>query len=194
MLELQQPYNQFSEHDEEVLSRLASEATGRFCEIGCWTGHSTSILARRAKELGTKLIVIDNFKGNEGTPLSEYAKENNVQEIFIDNMKKLGLWDSIILFCLDSKEAHQYIEGSSLGLLFIDAGHSYSDVLSDIVHYLPKVKANGIICGHDYESNTYDEKYINEDYVDGKHHGVIKAVNETFRKTVNYEGRMWWVK
>lgn len=185
---LQVPYNQFSEHDEMKLSELVNRAPhGLFCEIGCWVGHSTSILAKRSN-----VIVVDNFNGNEGTFLRDFAKDNDVKTIFIENMKALNLWDNIQLFAMDSSEAHKYIDDSVLSLLFIDAGHTYEDIKRDLKNYIPKVKSGGIICGHDYESDTYDESHINEDYVNGKHHGVIKAVNEIFGK-VNYEGRMWWV-
>jgi hypothetical protein len=186
MLTLQEPYNQFSEHDEKTLTNLVSQVDGLFCEVGCWTGHSTSILAKKAKT-----IVVDNFGGNEGTPLKEFARDNKVKDMFVENMKTLNLWDKIQLFIMDSSEAHKYIKDNSISLMFIDAGHTYEDVKNDLINYIPKVVKGGILCGHDYESDTYDERYINEDYVDGKHHGVIKAVNEIVGK-VNHEGRMWW--
>lgn len=192
MLNLQQPYNQFSEHDEKTLQRIVDNVTtGFLCEIGCWTGHSTSILAQKAKDIGTKLIVIDSFEGNEGTPLIEFSKDNDVKSIFINNMKELDLWDSIILFHMKSDEAFKFLDDKSLSFLFIDAGHTYSDVLSDLKKYSGKLSDNAVLCGHDYESSSYDERFINEDYADGKHHGVIKAVNE-FLGTVSFEGRMWW--
>ena len=186
------PYNQFSEHDEKILTNLVNKISrGIFCEIGCWTGHSTSIIANRAKELGTRVIVIDNFKGNEGTPLEEFARDNNVKEIFLNNMSDMGYRDgTVILYEDSSSNAHKYI-GNFLSFLFIDASHKYEDVKNDLLNYKDKVRVGGIICGHDYESDTYDEKNINEDYVNGKHHGVIKAVNEVFGK-VEHEGRMWW--
>lgn len=190
-----EPYNQFSEHDERILSELVNKVSrGIFCEIGCWTGHSTSIIAKRAKELGTRVIVIDSFEGNEGTPLKEFAKENNVERIFRENMKELGFNEGIgtvIIYKDKSDSAHSYV-GNFLSFLFIDASHKYGDVKKDLLNYKDKILDGGIICGHDYESDTYDERYINEDYVDGKHHGVIKAVNEVFGK-VEHDGRMWWV-
>ena len=183
-----EPYDQFSEHDEKTLTKIASGVDGTFCEVGCWTGHSTSILA----ENNNKVIVVDSFKGNPGTPLEDFSKNNDVEKIFISNMKTLGLWDNIILLLkMDSNEAHNHIEDNSISLLFIDAGHTYKDVKNDLINYIPKVIDGGIICGHDYESYTYDENCINEDYVNGKHHGVIKAVNEILGK-VHHEGRMWW--
>lgn len=191
---LQEPYNQFSEHDERTLELLVNDIDdGLMCEIGCWTGHSTAILARRAKEIDSYVIVIDNFMGNAGTPLVEYAKDNDVKKIFIDNMKELDLMDRIILISESSFDAYKKIKDNSLSFLFIDAGHTYIDVKSDLDRYIPKMRIDSIICGHDYESDTFDERYIDEDYVDGKHHGVIKAVNEVFG-TVEHDGRMWWVK
>lgn len=193
MLALQQPYNQLSEHDERVIESLLQGINGDMCEVGCWTGHSTSILARHAKNTGKHLFVVDNFKGNEGTPLFDYANEQDVEKIFIDNMKELNLFNVITLLNMNSINAHCFINNKSLSFIFVDASHKYLDVKNDIINYLDKLKDGGIICGHDYESETYDERYVDEDYVDGKHHGVIKAVNEVFGK-VEYDGRMWWVK
>jgi predicted O-methyltransferase YrrM len=183
---LQVPYKQFSEHDEAKLRELSLLADGDMAEIGCWLGHSTSILAQRCKELRTNLYVIDNFKGNEGTPLKEYAESNDVRGAFLDNMKDLGLLDSIVLLTMDSDDAVNLIP--NVDLLFIDGGHTYKQVLKDLQNYKTKSR---ILCGHDYESDTYDESHVEEDYVNGKHHGVIKAVNEVLGK-VNHEGRMWW--
>lgn len=188
-----EPYNQFSEHDESTLEKLVSNVNGFMCEIGCWTGHSTSILARRAKEIGSYVYVIDNFEGNEGTPLAEFSKDNSVRDMFIENMKEEDLFNNIILHTADSNKAYQYLSDKKFSLIFIDAGHKYSEVKSDLTHYLPKLITGGIICGHDYESDTYDEAHVEEDYVNGKHHGVIKSVNEILGK-VEHEGRMWWKK
>ena len=107
-------------------------------------------------------------------------------------LKDEGLWKSIELFYMDSDEAHKFILNKGLSFLFIDAGHTYNQVKSDLLNYKDKVKEGGLICGHDYESDTYDEAHIDEDYVNGKHHGVIKAVNEVFGE-VRHDGRMWWV-
>lgn len=184
---LKKPYNQFSEHDELKLAELASQAQGDIIEIGCWLGHSTSILAKRCKDIGTRLFVIDNFRGNAGTGLAFYAVENDIKSMFIENMNALDLWENIVLIESDSDDAADLVPNADM--IFIDAGHTYKQVLSDLMNYKNKAR---IICGHDYESETYDELHIEEDYVNGKHHGVIKAVNEVFGK-VNHEGRMWWV-
>lgn len=186
------PYNQFSEHDEKILTDLVNRVThGTLCEIGCWTGHSTTIIANHAKSIGQKLVVIDNFKGNKDTCLVDYAKDKSVKDIFINNMKNEGVWDSIVLFSMDSDEAYKYFINEFFSFIFVDGGHTYTQVDNDLMNYIPKVKKGSIFSGHDYESETYDENHINEDYVNGRHNGVIKAVNKNFG-IVNFEGRMWW--
>ena len=189
------PYDQFSLNDENKLTELVNKISrGIFCEIGCWTGHSTSIIAKRAKELGTRVIVIDTFEGSEGTLLTDYAKDNDVEKLFRDNMEELGFNEgagTIIVYKDDSSNAHKYI-GKFLSFLFIDGSHKYEDVKNDILNYKDKIVPGGIIAGHDYESETYDENHINEDYVNGKHHGVIKAVNEVLGKVDRGGDRIWW--
>jgi hypothetical protein len=48
--------------------------------------------------------------------------------------------------------------------IYIDACHLYNCVKSDLNNYLPKLKSNGLMCGHDYLN--FDE------------FGVIQAVDE----------------
>ena len=64
--------------------------------------------------------------------------------------------------------------------IFIDADHRYSQLSKDIKNFYPKVRHGGLLCGHDFNSGEYDEKYIEEDFVGGIHHGVTKAVVDRF--------------
>jgi Methyltransferase domain len=57
----------------------------------------------------------------------------------------------------------QKIKDNSLDLVYLDAGHSLEDVRKDLEAFYPKVKAGGIVAGHDF---------VNLDY------GVFQAVGE----------------
>lgn len=89
------------------------------------------------------------------------------------------------------KDSSYKVPTGKFDLIFIDADHRYKYIKDDIETFLPLLSEKGIICGHDYESDEYKEEYIKEDYVEGKHHGVIKAVNERFGQ-VNYHNSVWW--
>lgn len=60
-----------------------------------------------------------------------------------------------------SWEVADQIQDASADLVFIDADHSYESVKKDIMRYTPKLRAGGILCGHDID-----------------YPGVNRAVNE----------------
>jgi hypothetical protein len=90
---------------------------------------------------------------------------DSLYDIFINNMKPLENYYKSIR--KNSIESASQFEDESLDFVFIDASHEYEDVKKDIQTWLPKVKKNGILAGHDY--------YVGEcDYFPG----VKKAVDE----------------
>ncbi len=66
-----------------------------------------------------------------------------------------------------SEEASVHVPDGVLDFVFLDADHSYEGVISDIKLWAPKVRAGGILCGHDYGMEQWFPKW-----------GVTKAVNE----------------
>jgi|6_EtaG_2_1085325.scaffolds.fasta_scaffold97354_2 cephalosporin hydroxylase len=77
--------------------------------------------------------------------------------------------DRSIMLKMTSEKAAKVIEDNSLDFCFIDASHRYEHVLQDCNLWWPKIKAGGVLCGHDYG------------FVDGvgvPHPGVARAVDE----------------
>lgn len=64
-----------------------------------------------------------------------------------------------------------HIEDKSLGMVYLDACHTYEAVLKDLTAYLPKLRNGGIMAGHDFL---------------GKDYGVEQAVIE-FGNTHNFK-------
>lgn len=80
---------------------------------------------------------------------------------------------------LDSVRASKLFGYEYLDMVFIDADHSYESALQDIRAWLPIIKSGGIISGHDY----------------GTYKGVVRAVNEIFKKKVQrLPGSVWYVE
>ena len=50
----------------------------------------------------------------------------------------------------DSVRAAASFENQSLDMVYIDADHSYEAVLADLIAYGPKLRPDGVICGHDF--------------------------------------------
>jgi len=158
-------------------------------EVGSWKGMSTSVLAKVASEHNGKVFAIDHWEGDDTTWCGEIAKQYDVYSIFRKNMELLGLWKVVHPMVTDSKTASQVFADEVADLVFLDANHRYEYITKDIEMWLPKLKAGGILCGHDCEGyytsyskkmqRTIDENLI-EDYVSGVHPGVIRALYEHF--------------
>lgn len=116
------------------------------------------------------LTLIDPFRSSDKTydkTLSglhtAYSTEDDYQKLikkFYDEIIS-GLITVIRKFSYDAINDFQ---NNSLDFIYIDASHLYEDAKQDLNEWLPKLKPNGIMCGHDYmEFDSF---------------GVMQAVNE----------------
>lgn len=58
--------------------------------------------------------------------------------------------DKIVYLQGDSVLMAREVKDKSLGFVYIDANHSYDGALADLKAWTPKVKAGGIVAGHDF--------------------------------------------
>lgn len=70
----------------------------------------------------------------------------------------------------DSVEAAQRLADGSVSMLFVDTTHTYEKTRQELAAWLPKMHANGVICGHDY--------YLYQHPAWAATSGVHKAVDE----------------
>lgn len=137
-------------------------------EVGVWLGRSITYLAQLLKSQGKKvrIIAVDSFAGEPGQVLHEpivAAMGGSIRRAFEENIKRCGVDDMIEIIQGDSAESAAKVADDSLAFCFIDADHHYDAVKRDLAAWRPKVKATGILAGHDA---AYPE--------------VIKAVHEKF--------------
>jgi uncharacterized Rossmann fold enzyme len=161
---------------EAILSRLTiPNPVG--AEIGVFTGA----LSTRLLENGITLYMVDSWATSAED--SEYAKSGDfhasLKKIQQDNyhagtcraVERFGARAKIIR--KPSIEAAKDIGDNSLDFVFIDADHSYEGCKADILAWHPKLKAGGLLSGHDYNNTDYPC------------FGVDKAVDE-FSKQHNF--------
>jgi hypothetical protein len=125
---------------------------GTIVEVGCWCGRSLSCLLVEALNSGKQLKVfgVDHWQGSVGEPLLiETAKNVNLQLYCQDVCERAGY--PFTLICEASVDGAAKFSDGSLDFVFIDASHDEASVAADIDAWLPKVKAGGIIAGHDAE-------------------------------------------
>ncbi len=141
-----------------------AKTSSTFVEVGSWAGRSSDAILSGSKG---KVWCVDTWKGAKDVQdlTNSMAKQRDMLEVFKSNV---GQYENLNIVVKPSVEAAKDFEDNSIDVIFIDAGHTYEEVLNDIDAWLPKVKADGILCGHDYLPKTWM--------------GVVKAVDERFGK------------
>ena len=111
-------------------------------EIGSYLGASTSFLAAGARTKGGTVYAVDTWTNLEMTEGSR-----DTYEEFARNTSALSRW-IVPLRGLSKDVAPGFDE--SIDLLFVDGGHSYDSVRTDLGSWLPKVRKSGTVVLHDY--------------------------------------------
>ena len=116
-------------------------------ELGCNEGISTNLFAKYVKYIHT--IDLNNTTG-----INKVTQENSNVKFY--NMSFQEFFDLPI-----------HLSATMYDVVYIDGNHDYFSVVTDINNSLIRLKLGGIICGHDYNTDTP---------------GVIKAVGELSQK------------
>jgi tetratricopeptide (TPR) repeat protein len=140
-------------------------------ELGSWKGKSTHALC---SSKCPSVTAIDTWMGSKAEPDAHaQAKDGSVYKEFLENMK--GFTNLTIIKDDINNQVDNFAD-KSVDMIFIDASHTYEDVLNDIRKWKPKAKK--ILCGHDYTSAWS---------------GVQNAVDEIFGKPDDVFDTIWVV-
>jgi len=125
------------------------------------------------------LYTIDPWKHIDGALYEAGMKQEDLDEGFRVSTERLKPYsERCYIIRKRSDEAVNDIP-NELDFVHIDGDHSYEQVVRDIKNYMPKIKKNGILSGHDYLLQV----------------GVVKAVDEFFGQSVSFaDDFVWWVK
>jgi hypothetical protein len=140
---------------ENTVRRMTNGMT--YVEVGCWVGGTISLVGQLIKELGidVKIHGIDNWLCENISPESKQQANcySEYFDEFIKNLQKAGV-DRIVkpLIGESTKFAEQF-GNSSIDILFLDGDHCYPHTVNEIRAFLPKMKENSYIFGHDYSSS-----------------------------------------
>lgn len=168
----------------ELLSNLG--LVGTVVELGVYRGEFSQVLLEGMSELGT-LHLVDVWRRLPGFPGQDTAEQHRAN--FAEMLRRLEEW----LWRGKAKvqvgwtvEVAALFAPRSVDAVYVDAGHSYSEVLADLHAWWPKVKDGGVMCGDDYA------------VTDDPWHQVVPAVDEFFAKkkaeVLVWEDETWWVQ
>lgn len=128
----------------------------RMAEIGCYAGESTALFLESGKV--AHLTAVDTWA------------DADVEARFDESVGSWLASGVALKVKARSVAAAKHVADGSLDFAYIDADHRYAGVRADIAAWRPKIRAGGMIAGHDYAYASYARKG----------YGVIRAVHEVF--------------
>lgn len=194
--------------DAAALRDLAKERR-MIVEIGTFTGGTAEILAEAMAPDG-HLVTIDPYLTRPAVHWGQ--ADGQIQEVFftcgealLQAVNRLERFRNRVTQIMgESVKVARMFADQSLDLVFIDGAHDYESVMADLRAWLPKVKPDGIISGHDFNvqacivKDEYAEEkmMLNSDPVTGIHFGVYRALEDTFetyqRASAEINCSVWW--
>lgn len=172
------------DENKQILKRYITDDVKTIVELGSWLGLSARFILDNA--LHANLIAIDHWSST----LVGHDNGGTTDPMFDSSIEKIStLWETFLVNCWDYKDRLYPVRAYTkdglimvnklnikVDLVYIDASHSYEDVLQDITlskQFWPNAK----IIGDDYGWN-----------------GVITAVHEYAEKNklqVEHIGNCW---
>ena len=114
-------------------------------ELGSFAGVSSELFALHCD----KLYCVDKWEPYWEISQQEYM---NIAEQRFDSMA--NMYKNVVKVKSDSIDAVSQFEDESIDLIYIDSDHSSDRVKQEIDAWLPKIKSNGFIAGHDINMPT----------------------------------------
>jgi predicted O-methyltransferase YrrM len=153
------------------LARLYS--FGEIIECGTAEGFSTHALFCGALEGGGHMTSYDRSEG-----CGEYFKK--ISGLPSDDPR----WQSWEFRAKDAAEGARDWPDASVSLFFLDTSHRLEDTRRELAAWLPKMKPDGVICGHDYYLHLLDDWWKERSRVKQAVDEFAEAHKERFRLQV----------
>lgn len=142
----------FSEDEGRWYRRFAAAVRGGvFVEVGSWRGRSTSFVGPICNANGTRLVCVDHWGGSRDSLAERYARElaeEDVEATFRANMRELGI--QVEVMRERSVVAATRFAPGSVDRVFLDGSHDATSVSEDLAAWMPTLKTDGLLGGHDY--------------------------------------------
>jgi hypothetical protein len=121
-------------------------------EVGVWKGEFSEVLLKSNPGLDL-LLCVDPWSKQPG-----YLEDKNddavMERAFKEAQARLAPYLRSRAIRKPSIEAARQVEDASLDFVYIDGNHRYEAVMQDLEAWTPKVRAGGIVAGHDFFTKT----------------------------------------
>lgn len=141
-------------------------------EIGSFEGSSTELFALHC----LKVYAIDPYEKGNNFKQETIEELSKAKQVFKERIKH---YLNVTFIQEPSNVAVRLFDDESLDAVYIDGDHRFNCVIEDIKLWLPKLKFNGVLSGHDYCENG----------------GVRRAIDKLIQKPFKiYDDSSWAIK
>lgn len=130
---------------EALAHAFAAVLFTKGAEIGVERGHFSKVLCQSNPSL--RLLCVDAWRPYGG--YREHVSEEKLQDFYEETRERLKD-QRAVLHRSFSVPAAAHVDDGSLDFVYIDAAHDLPSVIADLAAWVPKVRAGGIVSGHDY--------------------------------------------
>ena len=130
---------------EDLAIYFAAVAFTKGAEIGVERGHFSKVLLEWNP--GLHLLCVDAWQAYPN--YREHVSQSKIDGFYEETAERLALYNATLIRKF-SVDAAAYVEDGSLDFAYLDANHTYDQVSADIAAWAPKVRAGGILSGHDF--------------------------------------------
>lgn len=158
------------------------EQPRKVAEIGVWKSRNLKWLLRKYGSHISEFWGVDTFEAN--IPSSSGRENRQSPEFwkgqYFHACRLMRFFPQLHIVKATSLKASELFTEEYFNLVFLDAGHRYQSVVEDINAWLPLVKVDGFLAGHDYEKNWYPD--------------VKKVVDKIFGDRATVINTVWFIK
>lgn len=142
------------------LNRLPGHISLEMAEIGCACGGFAKTVL--SQWLGNRYWMVDPWLAQDVEVYKENQPTQEQYDAQFAQCEELAKRDGRVRIIRDiSINAASQFKDGQLVCAYIDANHSYRNVMEDMDAWWPKVAAGGIMGGHDFQTKT-DEGWFCE--------------------------------
>jgi glycyl-tRNA synthetase alpha subunit len=161
-------------------------------EIGCKIGAEIGVMRGAYSEFLCKCIPGLNIKCIDPWLSFRMNSQVTMNARYARTCRRLRHFNAEIIR-KPSMEAIRDIPNRSLDFVYIDEMHEFDPVMSDLIYWSAKVRAGGIIAGHDYSPPAWYNgvKLAVDTYTQA--HNIIKWYITCEESTQHYAPSFFWV-
>lgn len=165
-------------------SELARLFTGYGAEIGVLRGEYSQVILQFA----TKLFCVDPYKGYSN---HKQVEMDEAKQTARARLEPYGVKVQFV-YKTSMEAVHPFNDGL-LDFVYIDGDHSWPHITQDIYWWARKIKAGGIVAGHDYFVSDWHKSVVHVlPVVDAYCKAFKLELNVTGETGVREESPSWW--